>query len=161
MYGGYDSLSAYFYNAVSGQYMTASSVCMVLAVVGGVAGYFVFLAPHRETGSTDYTDWLCRFLDFQKQLLEPLLKILYMVGAVYITAFSIYLMFASEFWWMFLACIVVGNVGLRILFEFMMLIVRFFGNVSDINRKLKDEAKAEVPTQKVAPETPAGPSYPS
>jgi hypothetical protein len=123
---------------LSGMYQSSTAVIIfaIIAVIGGIALYFTFLSPKNENKFTGFTGWLYGFLHFKKLLLESLLKILYVVTAIFITLFSFYLLFAASFW-TFLGMLVIGNVVWRIAYEFMLLIIVISRNTSDINRKLK------------------------
>lgn len=109
----------------------------LLAIGGGIVLYFTFLSPKNEDKFTGFLGWMYNFLHFKKLLLETLLKILYIVTAIFITLFALYLLFASTFW-AFLGTLVIGNVVWRIAYEFMLLIIVISRNTSDINRKMKE-----------------------
>jgi hypothetical protein len=53
--------------------------------------------------------------------------------AVTLLSFS----YISTSFWLFLATLVLGNLGLRITFELLMLSLELFKNVKEINSKLK------------------------
>ena len=61
---------------------------LILAVVGGILVYFLFLNKKNEGKFTGFVGWLYDFLSFKKMFLESLLKITYLVFAIYITLSS-------------------------------------------------------------------------
>jgi len=112
-------------------------VCGVLAIVGGLILYFTFLSPKYDRKFTGFTNWLYQFLNFKKLMIEPLLKIMYVITTLYFTLLSLYLLFSSSFL-AFLITFVIANLFARLVYEFLLLVVLICRNTSDINKKMKD-----------------------
>ena len=129
----------------------AMSVCAVLALAGGIVAYFLFLSPKNEHRFTGFLDWLYQFLHFRKLLLEALLKISYIVVALYFTLYSLYLLFTASFL-AFLITFIGSNLLARLVYEFLLFFIMICRNTSEINGKLSGPA---VPAQ---PQTPAAPA---
>lgn len=129
-------------------------VSAVLAIVGGIVAYFLFVAKKQE----DYTGfyaWLHTFLNFKTFFIDTILKVLYMVSAIFITLGSFSLIGSSVA--SFFLMLVLGNVLLRISYEFIMLFMTLVNNSTEINKKLSEkapkepEAVVEKPKKKAAP----------
>ena len=71
-------------NSVSG-FQTWQIVSVVLAIVGGFFVYFTFLSANNEGKYTGFLAWLYDFLHFKKMFLETILKVTYIILALYIT----------------------------------------------------------------------------
>lgn len=110
-------------------------VSLILAVVGGILVYFLFLNKKNEGKFTGFVGWLYDFLSFKKMFLEALLKITYLIMAIYITLYSFSLIGVNFL--AFLATLLVGNLVIRIVYEFSLILLVICRNTSDINKKLK------------------------
>ena len=117
-------------------------IVAILAVVGGPILYFTFLNPKNENKFKGFFKWLYEVLTFRKMLLETLLKIIYLVTAVFITLapFS----FINNNFIGAILTIVLGNIFARIVYEFSLILLLIYRNTTDISKKLgKDEVKKE------------------
>ncbi len=114
-------------------------VSLIIAVVGGILIYFLFLSRKNEGKFTGFVAWLYDVLSFKKMFLETLLKITYLVLAIYITLSS-FAMIGSNFIG-FLVTLLVGNLVVRIIYEFSLILLIICRNTTEIarNTKKKDE----------------------
>ena len=84
--GSNDSFSSNFGGvAAAGVWMIVS---VILAIIGGIVLYFVVFTKQNEHKFTGTMAWIYDFFTFKKMLLETLLKILYIIVAIYITLSS-------------------------------------------------------------------------
>ena len=60
-------------------------ISAILAVIGGIVLYFTFLSKKNEGKFTGFLGWMYDFLTFKKMMIENLLKILYLIAAIFIT----------------------------------------------------------------------------
>lgn len=121
-------------------------ISLVLALIGGILIYFMFLNKENETKFTGKTKWIYDFLSFKKLFAETLLKIVYIVTALFITLSSFSMLginFAG-----FVAYLIVGNVVARITYEFMLAILLICKNTTEINSKLKKDNTKQKETKK-------------
>lgn len=130
--------SSYGSMAAAGVWMIISAV---LAIVGGIVLYFVVFTKQNEGKFTGFLKWVYEFFTFKKMLLEALLKILYMIVAIYITLSSFSLLSTSFVG--FLLQIVFGNLIARICFEFSLILLTICKNTTEINDKLSKPKKEE------------------
>ncbi len=116
---------------------------IILAVVGGILIYFLFLSKKNEGKFTGFLGWLYDFLSFKKMFLEALLKITYLIVAIYITLFSFVLI--GDSFLGFLLTLVLGNVIARVVYEFSLVLLVICRNTTDIakNTSKKVEEKKD------------------
>lgn len=108
-------------------------IATVIAIIGGITLYFVFLKSKNKF--TGFLAKLQDFLNFKTLVLEDILKITYLILAIFITLNSfgqIAINFA-----LFIATLIGGNLALRIGYELSILLIKICRNTSDINKKLK------------------------
>ena len=112
-------------------------VAFVLAIVGGILVYFLFLSKKNEEKFTGFVGWLYDFLSFKKMFLETLLKITYLIVAIYITLSSFAIIGSSFIG--FLATLVIGNLVARVVYEFSLILLVICRNTTDISKKLSNK----------------------
>lgn len=132
------STSLYARNASSMNSFESSAVwiiiSMVLAVVGGIVLYFTFLKKDNEGKYTGFWGWMYDFLTFKKLTIESVLKILYLICALFITLSSFAMISASFL--AFLVYLVIGNLVARIAYELILVRLIICRNTTEINKKL-------------------------
>lgn len=132
------STSLYARNASSMNSFASSAVwiiiSMVLAVVGGIVLYFTFLKKDNEGKYTGFWGWMYDFLTFKKLTIESVLKILYLICALFITLSSFAMISVSFL--TFLVYFVVGNLVARIAYELILVRLIICRNTTEINKKL-------------------------
>ncbi len=119
-------------SSISG-FLVWTIISVVVAIVGGIAIYCVFLKNDKKY--TGFTAKLKDFLNFKTLLLEDILKISYLILAIFITLYSFGLIGTSVI--AFLVTLIIGNLVLRISYELSILLIKICKNTSDINSKLK------------------------
>ena len=137
------SSSLYSSNSLSSLSRTSSAmdtlgvwsiIALVIAVVGGIALYFTFLNKKNDGKWTGFLGWLYNTLTFKNMIVETILKILHLVIAIFITLYSLGLIAVNII--LALGLLVIGNIILRVCYEFMLLAIITCRNTSDINSKL-------------------------
>ena len=123
---------------VDGTWMIIS---LVLAIVGGIVAYIMFIAKKNKGEYTGFVAWLHDFLNFKKYLIELILKVTYAIFAIYITLSSFSFISVSIAY--FFLYLVFGNVLLRLLYELIMFIITIVNNTTEINKKLGNSKKEE------------------
>lgn len=109
-------------------------IALVLSLAGCFVIYFLFVKKDVKTKSK-FVLWLQEFLRFNKMLIEPILKIAYIFGALFLTLGSFALIGTSFV--SFLATLIGGNIILRIVYEFSMILIMLWKNTTEINKKVK------------------------
>ena len=84
----YASSSSYARSASTMNSVASSAiwiiVSLVLAIVGGIVLYFTFLKKDNEGKYTGFLGWMYDFLTFKKLTIENVLKILYLICAIFV-----------------------------------------------------------------------------
>ena len=118
---------------------------LILAIVGGILVYFLFLSKKNEGKFKGFVGWLYEFLSFKKMFLEALLKITYLIVAIYITLSSFALIGTSFL--SFLLTLVLGNVIARVIYEFSLILLVICRNTTEIakntSKKVEDNKTQE------------------
>ena len=128
-------MSLYSYNSSSVASAAGWTIAaLVIALIGGIVLYFTFLARKNENKFNGFLGWAYDFLNFKKFLAETLLKISYLIIAIYITLSSLS-MIGSNFLG-FILYLIIGNVVARIIYEFLLIAIVNCRNTTEINKKL-------------------------
>lgn len=110
-------------------------ISLVLAIVGGIAAYIVFLAPKNEKKFTGFVKWLYDFLSFKFLTIEVILKVVYIIAAIYTTLSAFGFIGTSAI--LFFGTLIIGNLVLRLAFEGALLLIMMYKNTKDIRDSLK------------------------
>ncbi len=121
-------------------------VSLIVAICGGIAIYFTFLSPKNKDKYTGNLKALYDFLSFKTMTIESILKICYLVVAIFITLSSLATISSSFLG--FLLYLILGNVFARLMFEGSLLIIMIYRRLNDIHEDIrvknhKDENKAK------------------
>ena len=109
-------------------------ISAVVAIGGAFALYFTFLKRSNETKFTGFWGWMYDFLTFKKMLIEHILRIAYLICAIFITLGSFALIGENVLY--FFAALIGGNIVLRISYEAMMIFLLICRNTTEINSKM-------------------------
>ena len=134
-----NNLYSYGYNSSTSGAMIWMIISLVLAIIGGICLYFTVFGKANENKFTGFMKWLYDFVTFKKMMLESLLRVLYIIIAIYITLSSFALISTSFVG--FLGMLILGNLIARITFEFSLVLLTICKNTTEINSKMKAEVK--------------------
>lgn len=109
-------------------------ISAVLALVGGLVLYFTFLGKRNDGKFKGFLGWLYDFLTFKKMFIENLLKVTYLILAIFVTLSS----FGTGSFLGFIGTLVLGNLAVRIIYEFSLVLLVMCRNTTEINRKLSN-----------------------
>jgi len=81
-------------------------ISAVLALIGGVVAYILFVSNKDTKEYSGFVSWLHRFLNFKIFFIEMILKVLYMVSAIFITlgSFSLIRVSIASFFLSLILC---------------------------------------------------------
>ena len=108
-------------------------IAFILAIAAGIMIYFMFVKDNKPV--SENLQKLKDLLDFKTMLIEPILKIVYIIATVFIILFSfglISLNFVS-----FLMVLILGPIAIRIVYELMMINIMIWKNTKEINDNIK------------------------
>lgn len=114
-------------------------VIAAVSLIGGIVLYFTFLAKRNEGKFKGFLGWVYEFFNFKKFTIEAILKITYLILAIFITLSSFTIIPSSPVG--FLLMLILGNLVLRLAYEFSLVMLVICRNTIEINNKLtkKDE----------------------
>lgn len=116
-------------------------VALVLALCGALVMYFWFLNKKNDGKFKGFVAWLYDMFSFKKMIVEALLKITYLFVTIFLTLYSLGLLFVTPLPAIML--LLLGNLGVRIVYEFSLMMVMICRNTSDINSKLNKKIAEE------------------
>ena len=120
-------------------------IAIILAIAAGIAVYFMFVKSDKPV--SENLQKIRDLLDFKTMLIEPILKIVYIILTIFIVLFSFGLISTSFI--LFLIVLIFGPLTLRITYELMMINIMIWKNTKEINGNLNPKnTKKETKTQK-------------
>ena len=144
---------------------------IAIPIVSFVLALIVFFAIviRKSEPSSGFVKWLREFFNFRKMWLAGIMKFAYVFALFLITLGGIAYMFVggSEPWLnvlIGLGIVTLGNIGVRISYEMIMLLVSMWENSRDIRnalvgvRQKVDEKKAAKGAEEPKQEAPAAPA---
>ena len=114
-------------------------VSLILAIIGGVLVYFLFIKGKDLKLSAGLSK-LRDLLDFKIMLIEPILKILYLVITIFVILISFN--FITTNFLAFLLALILGPVIVRIIYEASLMLVMIWKNtqvIADNTSKSKEK----------------------
>ncbi|WP_310605529.1 zinc ribbon domain-containing protein [Anaerosporobacter sp.] len=112
-------------------------IIFLAALVISLVVYFTFLSKGNEGRFKGVTAWFYDVLHFNKLIMEPLFKLIYMFAAISGTVVFIALMKDSVVGG--IASLIVYNLVLRVIYEATLMFVMLCKNTREINMKLKNQ----------------------
>lgn len=120
-------------------------IAVILAIAAGIMVYFMFVKSDKPVNEN--LQKIRDLLDFKTMLIEPILKIVYIILTIFIVLFSFGLISTSFI--LFLIVLIFGPLTLRITYELMMINIMIWKNTKEINGNLNPKnTKKETKTQK-------------
>ena len=120
-------------------------IAVILAIAAGIMVYFMFVKSDKPV--SENLQKIRDLLDFKTMLIEPILKIVYIILTIFIVLFSFGLISTSFI--LFLIILIFGPLTLRITYELMMINIMIWKNTKEINGNLNPKnTKKETKTQK-------------
>ena len=132
-------------NAIAGTVIW-TIIALILAIIGGVLVYFLFIKGNLKLnpGLKKLRD----VLDFRVMLIEPMLKILYLIGTIFIILFSF--SFITVNFLTFILMLLLGPVLIRLAYEASLILVMIWKNtkiISDNTAKVETPKKPKTPKE--------------
>lgn len=139
---GYDYITDSSVNSVAGT-LVWTIIAFVIAIAAGIMIYFMFVKNEKKVNAN--LQKLKNILDFKTMLIEPILKIVYIICTVFIILFSFGLISTSFI--SFLLTLILGPIIIRIVYELALINVMIWKNTKEINESLKKSPKKEKETK--------------
>ena len=110
-------------------------ICIGNIVVHIIAGLLGVFSKNNEKKYTGFMAKLYEWFQFKYFVIDDLFRIGYIVSALALTLLSFNLISTSFL--LFILVLVLGNIGLRVSFELLMLFTEMCYNIRSINKKMK------------------------
>ena len=128
------------YNTMAGAGIW-SIIAIILAIIGGILVYFLFVKAKTEPKGK-FLKWLKDFLAFKVMWIEPILKVVYYIATIFIVLYSFTFLSMMGYlggtaFFMFLACLILGPIVIRIMYEMTMMFIMIWHNTRDIADRVK------------------------
>ncbi len=109
-----------------------SIIALILAIVGAILVYFLFVKAKTEPKGK-FAKWLKDFLSFKVLWIEPILKVVYYFATIYIILISFnFLALGGAGVLMWLICLILGPIIVRLVYEMTMMFIMIWRNTKDI-----------------------------
>lgn len=116
-------------------------ISLIVAIAGGILIYYLFLKNDEQV--SDNLQKLKDILNFKTLLIEPILKIIYLILTIFVIIYSF--SFIATNFLVFLALLIIAPILIRVIYESLLIIVMIWKNTKEINDKLlSKEKKKEV-----------------
>lgn len=135
-------------------------VCLILSIIGGIVLLLTFLSKKNEYKFTGFLGWLYKFLNFKTMFAETLLRALYIILTCWLTLSALgNLLFSTGGsiggkLLTFLLTVTLGNIALRLVFEFSLVVLVICRNTSEMNHKLGKGNETENNSNQVGQQQP-------
>ena len=110
-------------------------ISLVVAIIGGICLYFTVFSDKNERKYQGFMSKLYDYVKFKKMYITVILKVSYLVFAIYLTLVSFTAISTSFL--AFLLILIFGNLILRLVYEFSLVLLSIQENVSEINKKMQ------------------------
>lgn len=107
---------------------------VVIAIVGGLLVYFLFIKKDCKTNNT-FVKWLKEALEFKVMFVEIILKVVYLIATIYVILLSFSFIGTSFF--VFLSMLLFGPIAIRLIFEQLLMFIMVWKNTSEIAKNIK------------------------
>ncbi len=115
-------------------------IAFVIAIAAGIMIYFMFIKDNKPVSQN--LQKLKDLLDFKVMLIEPILKVIYIISTVFIILFSFGLISTSFV--SFLLVLIFGPISIRVVYELMMINIMIWKNTKEINENMAPKKGVEV-----------------
>lgn len=119
-------------------------VALILAIVGGILVYFLFIKGNQKLSKGLKT--LKDLLDFKIMLIEPILKVLYLIVTIFIILFSFN--FIAVNFLVFLLFLILGPVVVRLIYEGSLILIMIWKNTKIISENTEKPKEKKSSNEK-------------
>ena len=112
-------------------------IALVIAVIGGICLYFTVFSDKKKDAYTGFMAKLYDFVKFKKMFITSFLKIMYIISALFVTLVSFGVISTSFV--AFLGILVIGNIVIRVCYEFSLVLLGIYENTNEMVKNKKSE----------------------
>ena len=110
-------------------------ISVLVSVIVSIVIFNTYFSKDKENKYSGIKKIIYDFIHFKITIVEPTFKVFYLISALVLTLSSLTLITVN--FYKFISTIVFGNIILRIIFELLLLTLKLFKDVSEINKKKK------------------------
>ena len=125
----------YYTNPIGLNFATWPVIALVLSIIGGILVYIFFVSPKKENKLSSLFNWVKEFLNFDKMMIEVILKVVYLISTIFVilTSFN----FIAYDFGLFFLTLILGPIFIRLFYELILINICIWKNTTDINKKMK------------------------
>lgn len=111
-------------------------ISVLLAIIGGIFLFTNYFTKDKEKEYKGLKKVIYDFINFKFTIIEPIFRVLYLITTIALTLSSLSLI--TENFFQFISVLVFGNLIVRLAFELLLLTLKLFKDVSEINSKMNN-----------------------
>lgn len=138
-YFNYDYGYGYNYGAQQSNPLMGILIAGAIGTILGLAIFFFVLPKKNEKKYTGFRKKIFDFFNFNKFYLEDIVKLIYVMSALAVTAIGIYLLFSSFV--SGILVLVIGNIALRLSCELITMFAILCKKTVSVDRKMDKVSK--------------------
>ena len=125
----------YYTNSIGLNFAAWPVIALVLSIIGGILVYIFFVSPKKENKLSSLFNWVKEFLNFDKMMIEVILKVVYLISTIFVilTSFS----FIAYDFGLFFLNLILGPIFIRLVYELILINICIWKNTTAINKKMK------------------------
>lgn len=125
----------YYAETINSSFRTWPIITLILSIISGVLVYIFFLSPKKENKLSPLLKYLKDFLNFDKMVIETILKIVYLISTIFVilTSFN----FIAYDFGLFFLNLILGPIFIRLVYELILINICIWKNTTAINKKMK------------------------
>ncbi|WP_251353256.1 hypothetical protein [Hominisplanchenecus murintestinalis] len=129
--------------SVAGFAMVMEVLGLVFGVLGAFVIFFVFMSRKNEKRFTGRLARMYDFLNFRLCIIEDVLKFCYVLAACLCTGIGLFMSLSVVELTRGLVLLVGGNLAVRIVFEFIMILLRACRNLGELGKNTETPVYAQ------------------
>ena len=125
----------YYAETINSSFRTWPIITLILSIISGVLVYIFFLSSKKENKLSPLLKYLKDFLNFDKMVIETILKIVYLISTIFVilTSFN----FIAYDFGLFFLNLILGPIFIRLVYELILINICIWKNTTAINKKMK------------------------
>ncbi len=112
----------------------------IIAIGGGAFLHFTVFGKKNQDKYSGFMGWLYEYFNFEKLMIEPLLKLTYIIAAIHITLSALLELTSFDGIIDCFTQLIFGNIALRVVYELILLLVSMARNLNELNGKTAGDA---------------------
>lgn len=119
-------------------------IAFIISIATGILIYYLFLKDTKPV--SENVQKLKDILNFKTMIIEPILKIVYLITTIFIILYSF--SFIAINFAVFLGLLILGPIVIRISYEIALILVMIWKNTKEINENLKAKSSKKEKVEK-------------